>query len=39
VFATVSSAVVNGIEACPVEVEENAGWGDTFVVTLFLISQ
>jgi hypothetical protein len=26
------SAAVNGIEAYPVEVEVNAGWGDTLIV-------
>jgi hypothetical protein len=27
-LARVSSAAVNGIEACPVEAEVNCGWGD-----------
>ena len=31
-LAKVCSAAVNGIEAYPVEVEVNAGYGDTFVV-------
>ena len=31
-LARVFSAAVNGIEAYPVEVEVNAGWGDTVVV-------
>jgi hypothetical protein len=30
--AKVCSAAVNGIEAYPVEVEVNAGWGDTVIV-------
>lgn len=35
-LAKVYSAVVNGIEACPVEVEVNAGWGDTTIVIVGL---
>src|SRR5580704_9969247 len=35
-LAKVCSAAVNGIEAYPVEVEVNAGWGDTFVVLVGL---
>ena len=35
-FAKVCSAAVNGIEAYPVEVEVNAGWGDTLVVIVGL---
>ena len=31
-LAKVCSAAVNGIEAYPIEVEVNAGWGDTVVV-------
>jgi hypothetical protein len=31
-LARVFSAAVNGIEAYPVEVEVNSGWGDTFIV-------
>jgi hypothetical protein len=31
-LARVCSAAVNGIEAYPVEVEVNAGWGDTKIV-------
>ena len=31
-LARVLSAAVNGIEAFPVEVEVNSGWGDTIVV-------
>jgi hypothetical protein len=31
-LARVLSAAVNGIEAFPVEVEVNSGWGDTVVV-------
>jgi hypothetical protein len=31
-LAKVCSAAVNGIEAYPVEVEVNAGFGDTFIV-------
>ena len=32
----VCSAAVNGIEAYPVEVEVNAGWGDTLVIIVGL---
>lgn len=35
-LARVCSAAVNGIEAYPVEVEVNAGWGDTVVVIVGL---
>ena len=35
-FAKVCSAAVNGIEAYAVEVEVNAGWGDTLVVIVGL---
>ncbi len=35
-FAKVCSAAVNGIEAYPLEVEVNAGWGDTIVVIVGL---
>ena len=35
-LAKVCSAAVNGIEAFPVEVEVNAGWGDTIVVIVGL---
>lgn len=35
-LARVCSAAVNGIEAYPVEVEVNAGYGDTFIVVLGL---
>jgi magnesium chelatase family protein len=35
-LAKVCSAAVNGIEAFPVEVEVNAGWGDTVVVIVGL---
>jgi hypothetical protein len=31
-LARVLSAAVNGIEAFPVEVEVNSGWGDTMVM-------
>jgi hypothetical protein len=31
-LAKVCSAALNGIEAFPVEVEVNAGWGDTLIV-------
>jgi len=31
-LAKVCSAAVNGIEAYPVEVEVNAGYGDTLIV-------
>jgi magnesium chelatase family protein len=36
VLARVCSAAVNGIEAYPVEVEVNAGWGDTNIVIVGL---
>jgi len=35
-LARVCSAAVNGIEAFPVEVEVNAGWGDTTIVIVGL---
>jgi magnesium chelatase family protein len=35
-LSKVCSAAVNGIEAYPVEVEVNAGWGDTLVVIVGL---
>ena len=35
-LAKVLSAAVNGIEAYPVEVEVNAGWGDTIIVIVGL---
>jgi magnesium chelatase family protein len=35
-LAKVCSAAINGIEAYPVEVEVNAGWGDTLVVIVGL---
>ena len=35
-FAKVCSAAVNGIDAYPIEVEVNAGWGDTIVVIVGL---
>ena len=35
-LARVYSAAVNGIEAYPVEVEVNAGWGDTLIVIVGL---
>ena len=35
-LAKVCSAAVNGIEAFPVEVEVNAGWGDTVIVIVGL---
>jgi magnesium chelatase family protein len=35
-YVKVCSAAVNGIEAYPVEVEVNAGWGDTIVVIVGL---
>ena len=31
-LAKVCSAAVNGIEAYPIEVEVNAGYGDTLIV-------
>jgi len=33
-LARVCSAAVQGIEAFPVEVEVNVGWGDTLIVTI-----
>ncbi|HXF09426.1 MAG TPA: magnesium chelatase domain-containing protein, partial [Desulfuromonadaceae bacterium] len=35
-LARVCSAAVNGIEAYPVEVEVNAGWGDTVIIIVGL---
>ncbi|MFT5031132.1 MAG: hypothetical protein ACI9VS_003595, partial [Candidatus Binatia bacterium] len=35
-LAKVCSAAVNGIDAYPLEVEVNAGWGDTVVVIVGL---
>ena len=35
-LAKVCSAAVNGIDAYPIEVEVNAGWGDTFIVIVGL---
>jgi magnesium chelatase family protein len=35
-LAKVCSAALNGIEAYPVEVEVNAGWGDTLIVIVGL---
>jgi hypothetical protein len=35
-LAKVCSAAVNGIEAYPVEVEVNAGFGDTLIVIVGL---
>src|SRR6202041_1767138 len=35
-LARVLSAAVNGIEAFPVEVEVNSGWGDTLIVIVGL---
>ena len=35
-LARVCSAAVNGIDAYPVEVEVNAGWGDTLIVVVGL---
>src|SRR5512142_2636894 len=35
-LAKVCAAAVNGIEAYPVEVEVNAGWGDTVIVIVGL---
>jgi hypothetical protein len=37
-LALVLSAAVNGIEAFPVEVEVNCGWGDTVIVLIMLFS-
>jgi hypothetical protein len=34
VLAKICSAALNGIEAFPVEVEVNAGWGETIIVIL-----
>ncbi len=35
-LARVFSAAVNGVDACPIEVEVNAGFGDTLVVIVGL---
>ena len=35
-LAKVCSAALNGIEAFPVEVEVNAGWGETIIVIVGL---
>jgi hypothetical protein len=35
-LARVLSAAVNGIEAFPVEVEVNSGWGDIIIVITML---
>ena len=35
-LAKVCSAALTGIEAYPVEVEVNAGWGDTLIVIIGL---
>ena len=35
-LAKVCSAAVNGIDAYPVEIEVNAGWGDTKTVIVGL---
>src|SRR3954447_1891996 len=35
-LSKVCSAAVNGIEAYPIEVEVNAGWGDTIIVIVGL---
>jgi magnesium chelatase family protein len=35
-LAKVCSAALHGIEAYPVEVEVNAGWGDTLIVIVGL---
>jgi magnesium chelatase family protein len=35
-LAKVCSAAVNGIEAYPVEVEVNCGWGETLIVIVGL---
>ncbi|MGA2660537.1 MAG: hypothetical protein ABSH34_23805 [Verrucomicrobiota bacterium] len=37
-LAKVCSAAVNGVEAYPVEVEVNAGYGDTIIVIIMAIS-
>jgi hypothetical protein len=37
-LARVFSAAVNGIEAFPVEVEVNAGWGDRVIVLVMSFS-
>jgi hypothetical protein len=35
--AKACSAALNGIEACPIEVEVNAGWGGTLIVIIVSI--
>ena len=37
-LAKVCSAAVNGIEAYPIEVEVNAGYGDTIIVIVVNIT-
>jgi hypothetical protein len=37
-LAKVCSAAVNGIEAYPVEVEVNAGYGDTIMVNIVIFT-
>jgi hypothetical protein len=37
-LARVLSAAVNSIEAFPVEVEVNSGWGDTMIVIVMSVS-
>jgi hypothetical protein len=37
-LARVLSAAVNGIEAFPVELEFNCGWGETIIVLILSIS-
>jgi hypothetical protein len=37
-LARVLSAAVNGIEAFPVEVEVNCGWGDTMMIIVGYIT-
>jgi hypothetical protein len=33
-LSRVCSAALNGIEAYPVEVEVNSGWGDTVIIII-----
>ncbi|HIL72035.1 MAG TPA: magnesium chelatase, partial [Verrucomicrobia bacterium] len=35
-IAQIHSAAVNGIQAYPIEVEVNAGWGDTSIIIVGL---
>jgi hypothetical protein len=38
-LSKVCSAAVNGIEAYPIEVEVNAGWGETKIIIVVTIRE